>query len=242
MVLRQSVATINRPINNKVRNSKENVYNSILDLILGMKIKPGEAITEMSLSKELKLGRTPVREALKKIEHEGLIVIKNQRKYVYVLTLKELEEIFDIKICLESFVAECAALNQNPKYSAELRKILSAMAAAASYPVNNEDDEKKRLNEWLTADRNLHHQLFKMADKPKIEPIILNLDLQWQRLRLGIYTLEGRIIRSYVEHEKFVQAIFDMKPTEAAKLMREHLTTVSSELIKLFKMFNYPVR
>lgn len=242
MKLQSENARSARTRNSKSRISKGNAYESILDQILRMEIKPGEAITEISLSKELKIGRTPVREALKKIEHDGLIVTKNQRKYVYVLTLKELEEIFDIKICLESFVAECATLNQDQKSSAELKKILASMEAAANYPVSNEDDEKKRLEEWLAADRNLHHQIFRMADKPKIEPIILNLDLQWQRLRLGIYTLEGRISRSYLEHEKFVQAIIEKKPEEAGVYMREHLKTVSRELIKLFKMFNYPVR
>ena len=66
-----------------------------------MDIKPGELVTEISLSKRLKIGRTPIREALKKIEQEGLIFTLKHRKRVYVLTLKELEEIFDIKICLE---------------------------------------------------------------------------------------------------------------------------------------------
>lgn len=237
-----SSTILNRRKSTRIKNSKETVYDSILDLILGMELKPGAAVTEVSLSKELKIGRTPVREALKKIEHDGLIVTKNQRKYVYVLTLKELEDIFDIKICLESFVAECAAHNANSKNSKELQRVLSNMEAAASFPVNNEDDEKERLEKWLIADRNLHHQVFKMADRPKIEPIILNLDLQWQRLRLGIYTLEGRINKSFIEHSKFVQAIIDRNPDEAGFLMKEHLRTVSRELIKLFKMFNYPVR
>lgn len=224
----------------KVKNSKENAYSRIQELILGMDIKPGETITELSLSKRLGIGRTPVREALKKIELEGLIFSVNHRKRAYILTLKELQEIFDIKICLESYVAECAAINCQPRNCKELLKILGDMEAAANLNVLNDEEEKKRLNNWLTADRNLHHQLFKMADKPKIEPIIQTLDLQWQRLRLGIYTLEGRMKRSYFEHKIFVQAIIDHKPEEANNLMHTHLKNVSSELIKLFKMFNYP--
>lgn len=225
---------------NNIRNSKENAYTQIHDLILGMEIKPGEAITEISLSKRLSIGRTPVREALKKIEQEGLIFTTNHRKRIYILTLKELEEIFDIKICLESYVAECAANNCTSRYSKQLQIALKEMEIAASLSIQNDYEEKKRLNDWLIADRTLHHLLFKMADKPKIEPIIQTLDLQWQRLRLGIYTLEGRMNRSYLEHKTFVLAIIDKNPEEANNLMRLHLKNVSSELIKLFKMFNYP--
>jgi GntR family transcriptional regulator, rspAB operon transcriptional repressor len=227
---------------NKVKDSKDNAYNRIQELILRMDIKPGELVTEISLSKRLKIGRTPIREALKKIEQEGLIFTLKHRKRVYVLTLKELEEIFDIKICLESYVAECAANNNSSIYIEELKKNLDDMEKAVSFNVHNDEEEKKRLNDWLNADRNLHHMLFKMADKPKIEPIIRNLDLQWQRLQLGIYTLEGRMKRSHMEHKKFVQAIIDHKPEEANKLMREHLKTVSNELVKLFRMFNYPIQ
>jgi len=225
---------------NNSKNSREDAYTKIHDLILGMEIKPGEAITEISLSKRLLIGRTPVREALKKIEQEGLIFTTNHRKRIYILTLKELEEIFDIKICLESYVSECAANNCSAQYSKQLKNALKEMEIAVSLSIQNEEEEKKRLNDWLISDRNLHHLIFKMADKPKIEPIIRTLDLQWQRLRLGIYTLEGRMNRSYLEHETFVQAIIDKKPEEANNLMKLHLKNVSSELIKLFKMFNYP--
>jgi DNA-binding GntR family transcriptional regulator len=225
---------------NNGRNSWEDAYNKIHDLILGMEIKPGEAITEISLSKRLGIGRTPIREALKKIEHEGLIFTTNHRKRIYILTLKELEEIFDIKICLESYVAECAAKNCNSRIAIQFQKALREMELAVSIKVTNEEDEKKRLNDWLTADQNLHHLVFKIADKPKIEPIIRNLDLQWQRLRLGIYTLEGRMNRSYIEHRDFIQAIIQKNPADANQFMRLHLLNVSNELIKLFKMFNYP--
>ena len=107
------------------------------------KRKPGEAITEISLSKRLGIGRTPIREALKKIEHEGLIFTTNHRKRIYILTLKELEEIFDIKICLESYVAECAANNCNSRIASQFQKALKEMELAVSLKVTNEEEEKK---------------------------------------------------------------------------------------------------
>ena len=91
-------------MNKTSKNSKESAYKRIQDLILGMDIKPGETITENALSNRLGIGRTPVREALKKLEQEGLIITTNRRKRVNVLTVKEIADIFDIKACLEANV------------------------------------------------------------------------------------------------------------------------------------------
>lgn len=228
-------------MNRTTKNSKENAYDQIQELILGMDIKPGETITEIALSNLLGIGRTPVREALKKLEQEGLVITTNRRKRVYVLTVKELEEIFDIKICLESNVAyEAAKKIKNPEINA-LKKILEEMKVASEIEVNNEADEQRRLKSWMAADRKLHHMLFTLAGNSKIEQIIRNLDLQWQRLRLGIYTLEGRIQRSYGEHADVVNAVIAKTPKEASKAMKLHLGDVKAELIKLFKMFHYPI-
>lgn len=225
----------------KGKNAKNGAYEQIQNLILGMDIRPGETITEIALSNRLGIGRTPVREALKKLEQEGLVITVNRRKKVYVLTVKELEEIFEIKVCLESRVASKAAKKISPAEAKHLSKILADMKAASELVINSEEDEKKRLDTWMEADGKLHHALFQIADNAKVEAIANNLDLQWQRLRLGMYTLEGRIQRSYLEHELIINEILDKKPKEAGQAMDSHLTNVKNELVKLFRMFNYPV-
>ena len=78
-------------------NSVQEAYDAIQGLILSSKIEPEQVITELGLSEQLKIGRTPVREAIKILEQEGLIVRENRRKRVYLLTIKEAQEIFDIK-------------------------------------------------------------------------------------------------------------------------------------------------
>ncbi len=224
------------------KNARENAYERIQGLILGMEIKPGETITENAISDRLEIGRTPVREALKKLEQEGLVITTNRRKRVYLLTVKELEEIFDIKIRLETYVAFEAARNCTSKDVEKLMRIIENMRAAAFSEAGTEEEEHRRSLAWLKHDKALHHQLFTMAGNSKVEQIIRSLDLQWQRLRLGIYTLEGRMQRSYDEHMTFVEAIIRKEPEEANRLMKAHLKNVKFELIKLFKMFNYPIR
>ncbi len=212
--------------------SNEQAYKRIQKLILDTTIKPGEPITEVALSERLKIGRTPIREALKKLELEGLIITSNRRKRVYVISVKELEEIFDIKSVLEGFVIETAARNCDAKDCKKLTRILQDMKNAAETVVKNEVDEEKRLSAWQNADRQLHHQLFEMANNSKIENIVHNLDLQWQRLRIGILTLEGRMVRSYEEHAGFVQEVLDHHPEEAREKLQKHMWNVRSELVK----------
>lgn len=228
-------------MNRTHKNSKENAYERIQELILGMDIKPGESITEIALSNRLGIGRTPVREALKKLEQEGLIITTNRRKRVNVLTVKEIEDIFSIKACLESRVAADVARICTASDARILKKILAELKSASDMSHDKEESEQKRLKAWLDADSKLHHKLFAMSGNSKIENIIRNLNLQWQRLKLGIYTLEGRINQSYEEHHLIIQAIINKQPDEAGKLMEIHLNKVRIELVKLFKMFQYPL-
>ncbi len=220
---------------------QESAYNQIQGLILNMELSPGEAVTEISISERLGIGRARVREALKKLEQEGLIITRNRRKRVHLLTITELEEIFDIKSRLETFVVSAAARQGSSKNHRILDSILEEMREAVEIEADTEEEEKNRLQAWLASDRKLHSYLYEMADNQKIEQILENLDLQWQRLRLGMYTLEGRMERSYREHKAVIEAIKAGNPEEASRNMRKHIEKVKGELVRLFRMFHYPV-
>ena len=88
--------------------AKRKAYETIKSLIMSARLGPGQAVTETALSEKLGFSRTPIREALGDLEREGLIVTKNRRKRVYMLTVNEVEDIFDLKIEIESAVARWA--------------------------------------------------------------------------------------------------------------------------------------
>ena len=97
------------------------------------------------------------------------------------------------------------------------------------------------MDAWLVADRKFHRFLYEIADNSKIDQIMSTLDMQWQRMRLGMYTLEGRMQRAYEEHLAITEAIIAGDPQEASRLIRLHVEKVKDELVKLFKMFHYPI-
>ncbi len=220
----------------------DKAYLSIRELIVSMKINPGDPLTELALAEQLAIGRTPVREALKRLEQDGLITTQNGRKTVYTLSAKEVADIFDLKICLESATAAWAAERGTPAERTELRAVLDQMRTLAKEPPADvwQDTDSVFLQRWLKADWQLHHLLFQMAGNGRTEDIIQKLNLQWHRLRVGIYTIEGRVERSFTEHETFVRAVLDDNPEAARTAMISHLSNLKNELLRLMKVFHYP--
>jgi DNA-binding GntR family transcriptional regulator len=222
-------------------NEPERVYEAIKDLILTMELKPGQAVTEVGLATKLKVSRTPVREALNNLEKDGLIATKNRRKSVYVLTIKELGDIFDLKINLEGSIARWATERGSKQQFKQLEATLNQMEGISKKAKSSSHkDEEALLESWLKIDRKLHGILFEMANNPKAEQIINNLNTQWHRLRVAIYALEGRIEKAYTEHENFVRAILEKDASGAETAMRAHLNNLKRELIKILNFFHYP--
>lgn len=224
----------------QTRDAWEQAYETIQSLILQMEVKPGETVTETALSQRLGLSRTPVREAVKRLEQEGLIVTTNRRKRVYILTIREMDELFDLKICIEGAVARWAAERGDKDGRRRLRDALALMKRIAATRPADPTGEPMWLEAWLDSDRRFHETLFDMAGNKRARQVIRNCNMQWHRLKLGMLTLEGRIERSALEHEAIARAILDDRPAGAQKAMETHLQNLQKELVKVMRMLHYP--
>ena len=220
--------------------AKQRAYEKIKGLILSANLQPGQAVTETALSKDLGLSRTPVREALHELEREGLVITKNRRKRVHMLTVSDIEDIFDLKIEIESVVAGWAAQRGSKNQFQQLDKISNQMQRLARLRPGSERKEQAWLNKWLVADRKLHALLFQMAHNKRARQIIENFNSQWHQMKLGMLALEGRIEKSAVEHERIVRAVCAQRPVQAEKQMRTHLQNLKKELVKIMKLAHYP--
>lgn len=222
------------------KKSKEEAYELIKDKILTMSIKPGEAVTEQNLSAQLGIGRTPVREALTRLELDGLIVSQNGRKKVYALTVDEMREILDVKIELEGAVARWAAEKGDDEQRKNLQRFIGEMKKLAQNRPESAVQREQYLERWLELDRQLHATVFAMAGNRQAEQFIQKLNVQWHRLRIVAYALEGRIVKSVSEHEDFVLPIINRQPQEAEQAMQQHLQNLKQELINTMQLFHYP--
>ncbi len=221
------------------QTSREEAYNSIQELITSMKIKPGQSITENELADQLGLGRTPVREAMAKLESEGLISSHKGRKTVYNLTLEEIKEIFEVKQALEGAIASWAAERGT---KAERKKLVTIIAEMKKLAQNRPEDDRQRasyLRSWIAMNERLHTVIFEMARCKKAEQIIRKLNVQWHRTRVSVYALEGRIVRSAKEHEDFTQHIINGDAQRAEDRMKAHLKNLTAEIENVMHLFQY---
>jgi len=207
---------------------QEQAYQYVRNKILSMEYMPGDYITDSRIASELNVSRTPVREAFQRLANEGLLVSEVRRGWrIYSMTLKDIEDIFDIKCQVEGLMARKAAMDkmdQNEEFRQVLQDIIRRMRIAS-----NADD----VDTWLELDASLHHLLYMMAQNERAERIIKNLNDQWHRLRSGFIKMQGRLDIATNEHEKVVSAVINHDGDSAEQAMRDHLNDVRHGLLKV---------
>ncbi len=204
---------------------QQQAYAFIKEQIVSLGFKPGEFITDTQIANQLKISRTPVREAFYRLEKEGLLIYEARRGWkIYTLSLEDIHEIFDIKVALEGMVARQAAECKNETLQAALREALETMQEAAG---------TGDIDAWLQADQRLHDILLQMAGNERAERIVANLNDQWHRVRVGFMALQGRTRRSADEHRLFVDSVLAGNGEEAERRMRNHLNELREELVHL---------
>ncbi len=221
-----------------MRNSTFNdAYSSILRAIISSELRPGDIITEIQLAQKFGFGRTPVREAIMRLENEGFIVSSERKKRVYILFPKDIEEIFSIKQAIESMVAFQASEKATPENRAELSDMLEKMRALKNE--GNIRQDVSYVQGWLELDTDFHDLLFRIANNWRAGIIVDNLNLQFRRIKLGMLVLEERVEKAIREHLEIGEAVLEGKKEEAAQLMRNHLENVKQTIISLMKTFYY---
>jgi len=215
-----------------VETFQQMAYDFVKSRIMNLEFKPGQRVKDSQIADDLNISRTPVRDALRLLEHEGFLISEARQGWkVYSLSLEDIHEIFDIKMALESMITGQAAECDDEEKRATLRGIMKRMKQAAKA----NDDEA-----WIEADRELHDTIFSMSSNERASRIIRNLNEQWWRVRIGFLAMQGRIDRSNPEHEAIVESILAGDSEEAERLMRVHLNNLREELVRLLVNLVFP--
>lgn len=204
---------------------KQQVYDYVRCKILSMEYHPGDFITDSQVANELNISRTPAREAFQRLENEGFLIPEARRGWrIYSLTIKDIEDIFDLKCEIEGLVARKAAMEQNEEHIQTLRSYLNRMREASI----NDD-----IATWIEMDASIHHLFYEMAQNERAEKIIKHLNDQWHRLRKGYINLRGHLDLATDEHEKIINAVINGNSEEAEMAMMTHLNSVRQGLMKV---------
>lgn len=133
------------------------VYEQLKQHILSQNWKPGEKVIESKIAAELKLSRSPVREALRILEHEGLLTKKDQNLYIYHPSVEDIIELYQLRYSLEALSCYLAAEAANEEELAYLKEIILMTESAL------EKGNKQEIYEWNT----LFHETIIGASKNK---------------------------------------------------------------------------
>ena len=228
----------------KKLNSGEEAYKSIMTGIMTGELRPGVIVGELELSEKYGVGRTPVREALKRLEGEGFIVSSERKKRVYYLTTHDIEELFDLKIAIEGMVARNAALKAKDNDLNKMKEILLEMEKFERTDINGksalllEKDEEIVIEKWHAIDKKFHALLYDMADNHRAEIIIENINNQWHRIRIAMSAITGHLNRSVIEHQQIGIAILEREPDLAYESVKAHFGNLKRHIMQLMRSFN----
>lgn len=206
---------------------REIVFEGIRDAILNQRMKPGERVLENQLAEELGVSRTPVREALHKLEQEGLIYfLPRKGAFVSEISLHDIEELYEIRGCLEGLACVLAA----KRATAEEFKEMEQCLIRENLYVDSQD-----VIATVTQDVNLHSIIYKAARNERLFNLLNNLREQIYRMRVVSTSLPGRKKRSLDMHRKLVEAISQRNGAKARELAQKHMEDVREAMIEHLK-------
>lgn len=217
-------------------NSTERIYNCILQGILSNTYKPGQILSEPEIAEKYQISRTPVREALNKLEGEGFVIRNGAKRMVYQLTPDDINQIFELKIAIEGMIAYKAALSENIDMRDELQDIVDDMGQYAD--AGNSEPDRMILDNWIELDVRFHSLLYNMAHNNRAKNIVDNLNAQWHRFRVGISAVSGHLERSVTEHLKIGNAVLEHQPEKAREAMDNHFKNLQKQIKQVMEVFS----
>ncbi|HZK86694.1 MAG TPA: GntR family transcriptional regulator [Syntrophomonas sp.] len=211
---------------------RELVLEAIREAIKNGSLQPRERLMEIQLADELGVSRTPVREALRKLELEGFIVmVPRKGAYVSDLTMKDVADVFEIRAALEGLAAALAAERITEEELETMERLLVEKGEAI-----NLDD----IGKLVAVDTKFHEAMYQASRNERLSAIISNLREQIQRFRLTSLSIPGRKEDSLREHRNLLEAIQARDIQLARQLAQEHIENAENVLIDSLKKGTIP--
>lgn len=210
-------------IEHKTISLADQVFDHLENDILSGKYQRGEVLTESKLSAELGVSRTPIREALRRLEQEHIIEESGKGSVVIGINEKDLEDIFMIRKSLECQVAALAAKNRTEEQLKQLREALEFQ----EFYLNKKDPDQIKL-----MDSRFHETLYKLSGSTAFYDTLVPLHKKIQKYRRASVTNSSRAEASVAEHRKIYEAIEAKNTALAAKYASEHVENAYKHIMR----------
>lgn len=201
-------------------NLKERTYEQIKERIISGQYAPGQLLNEKEIIEELKISRTPFREAVTALSKENLVVIyPNRGMFVREFSVKDVIEIYDVRYLIEPSIIQLA-------FGRIPTEVLSQLAEQAQAALSADIDT------MLQEDDNFHMTTLKYVDN-KIMVQIMERIYEYSRIRTLRSNRVLSVESSLIEHQKIIRCLINGKVDDAVEATKEHLIASRKRAIGL---------
>lgn len=192
------------------------------DIITGVYAR-GELLTELKLVEQLGVSRTPIREALRRLEQERLIAESGKGSVVLGITMEDLIDIMDIRQRIEGLAAYYATKNLTDEGREELRQISE---------LQDFYFEKQDIDNLRKMDDKFHDAIYQLSGRPVLRDVLVPLHRKTQRYRKISIGDKDRQNKSVAEHKAICDAILSGDADLAAQLITTHIERAKKNMIE----------
>jgi DNA-binding GntR family transcriptional regulator len=203
---------------------RDEAFISLRKAILKGHFKPGERLVEKDLAQQMNISRTPIREAFRKLELEGLVDYAPRKGVVVVgVSPEDALEIYTICSVLEGLAARLAANNRSNEELGTLKKLLFGM---------EECIKKDKIDKLQTLHSNFHTSVAKLSKSPRLYQLIVSLRDYVGNFTEISYYLPGRLQHGWKEHKEIIDAIDKGDDDMAERAARDHLMLAKESFLR----------
>lgn len=209
------------------QTTQESVAARLRHLILSRELRPGERLVQSELAEQLGVSRTPIREALHRLESDGLVKLSpNKGASVADLSISELEDIYSIRIAIEGYGAYLAAQSITNEDLKRLEELVRRMRELF------EQGDRWRL---LEVNRSFYAVLYAIANRPRLFDLIMkHLDLAELYRRMA-FAMDSYYRNTIIDQEELLNALRRHDPEEAERLTQGQLRQTLASLLAFLK-------
>ena len=201
----------------------QKVYQALKTEIIKGSLRPGTKLLEGKIAKQMKVSRTPIREALRELAAEGFVKISpNQGVVVSNASVEDVQEVLQIRGVLEGLAARLATKMINEEEIKELEKYQKRMG----YYTNKDD-----VLAFSEMDAEFHELILNICGNNRLIQIRKNLSDQAHRYRIRSLSVPGRLKYSLKEHQEIVEALKKKNPEQADRLSQKHIENVLANIL-----------
>src|SRR5258707_15119720 len=203
---------------NKIQHTPlgDQVYAIIWDQIVSHRLSPGDKISDLRLSEELGVSRTPIREALPRLAQDGIVRTQSRRGFfVTPFSSQDVGEVYDIRAVLEVLAVRLALPRLADEELDEAQRVVEESHQQIVRGVEGVEER------WLAIDRAFHHMLAQQARNRRLEALLTSLQTQIGVFQVyGIHSSPLRLLS--IEHHRAILAALKARDGAGAERAMEH--------------------